>query len=233
MDLSNLKIDWNTVEKSDFSVLTAGSYTAKIIKSEMKPCKAGGQMIAVTFELLGRAKGRRLFDNFIMEHSSQQAVQMGLGKLKSIMEAVDVDPEAFSDTSELHGKPFGIKVKVKGKPEDKYGEQNEITSFFEYSEDILEGTSTDSSVQVDEVVVDPVVEGGVVEDEPVQTTEEIDDAITPVYIKALLKKDLLLFIKTQKLDIVIKGKTVGEIKDLAVEAIFGTETIEDDDIVIE
>lgn len=114
--------------RQDFDVLPAGEYIATITESEMKSTKAGnGQYLSLTLEILdGPFKGRKLFDRLNLEHPNRTAVSIAMGTLSAISHAVDV--LNVSDSSQLHGRPMIVKVKVKDS-DGQYSASNEIKAY--------------------------------------------------------------------------------------------------------
>lgn len=233
-NLDSFNISWNEVEITDFKPLPAGNYAAKVIKSEIADTKKKDKMLKLTFELLGENKGRKIFESYMLQHSNPQAVKMGLGKIKSLAGCLGIDFDNLQDTSELHGKPVGIKVKVI--ESEEYGDKNGITSFMEYDESMLSSDSQGESIQVDAVSVD---EPEVVEDDVEEEEVSEEPAATPQFVRGLKKKDFLLFVKGQGIDLKLtkedgSGKKLSELKEEVVDKLFGTEVVEDeDDIIIE
>lgn len=234
-NLGDFNIDWNKVEEVDYKALPKGDYAAKVVDSCIKPTSKGDTMACLTFEVLG--KNRKIFENYMLKHPNPKAVSAGTGKLKSLGAIIEVDFASLQDTSEYHGKPVGIKVELT--TSEKYGEQNRIAGFFEYSEDLLntdEDTSEDIKVEEPDIVEDEVedeVEADVVEDDPEETKEDLELRVTPAEIQAFKKDALIAFIKENELPIEMSGKKVSELKDAVIEIVYGTETEEDDDIVID
>lgn len=227
-NLGDFSINWNSVEVTDFKPLDPGIYAAKVISSEIVDTKKKDKMLKLTFEVLGANKGRKIFENYMLAHSNPKAVQAGLGRIKGLASCIDIDFDQLQDTSEFHGKPVGIKVKIEESAE--YGDKNRIVSFQEYEENMLEANNEggDQSVKVDEVQVDEEPE--VVEDGPVEESP----AASPAFIRGLKKADFLLFVKNQGIDLVLTGKKLSELKEEVVEKLYGTEVVSDEeDVIIE
>lgn len=231
MDLSNFNIDWNKVEEVSFEPVPAGTYAAKIVNSKISPTKKkDGTKLDLTIELLGQYKGRKVFDNMMLKHPNPKAVQIGLGKMKSIAKALGLDLDALQDTSEFHGKPLGVKIKIESS--DQYGDKNRVVSFKEFSEEYLENADTTT----EEITVD---ETEVVEDTTDSNgTEEIvvENEVSPADIQAMKKAELLAFVKADtELNslIELKGKKLSEVKDAVINEMFGTTTDNEEDLIIE
>ncbi len=219
-NLESFNIKWDEVEVNSYQPLAAGMYAAKVISSEIAKTKKGDNMLKLTFEVLGANKGRRIFENYMLTHSNPKAVQAGLGRLKSLAASIGIDFDQLQDTSELHGKPVGIKVKIESS--EQYGDQNRINSFEEYEESMLAGAANVAK----EVTVDAVID-----DEP----ELVEDntSISPSFIRGLKKSEFLAFVNTESIDIVLTGKKLSELKDEVVEKLFGAIIEDGEDVIIE
>lgn len=113
------------------SILPAGSYTAVVTGVETKNTKSGdGQYIQVEFTISSHGnEGRKIWDNFNIKNANQKAVDIGLGKLKSMALAMGFTEAALSkfDPSQLANKEVGLKTKVKLDP--AYGDKAEVASY--------------------------------------------------------------------------------------------------------
>lgn len=90
-------------------VMAAGWYPAKgIIESEVKATKTGGSLISVTIEL---QSGRKVWHNFNIVNDSQKAVEIAYADLAALCGAIGMQ-QAVSDTTQLHSRPFDVKLKV-------------------------------------------------------------------------------------------------------------------------
>lgn len=223
-NLSNFNIDWNKVEITDYKPLEPATYAAKVISSEIAKTKKGDTMLKLTFEILGSNKGRKLFENYMLQHSNPKAVQAGLGRVKSLAACLDIDFDQLQDTSEFHGKPVGVKLKIE--ESEQYGAQNRVVSFQEYEESFLTpnvGKASQETVKVDTV-----------NDEPEMVEDEDVAVASPSEIRAMKKDAFMKFVKDQKVDIVLTGKKLSELKEEVVNKLYGvTVEDEDEDIVIE
>lgn len=110
-----------------FGPIPAGQYIAQIVDSDLKTNRAGtGQYIALQIEILdGEFKGRRVFSNLTISHTNKTAEQIGQAQLSALCRAVGV--MQLTDTAQLHGRP--IKITVRIRKDEKYGESNEVTGF--------------------------------------------------------------------------------------------------------
>ena len=217
-NLESFEIAWDKVEVNNFTPLTPGIYAAKVIKSGITKTKVGDNMLTLTFEVLGANKGRRIFENYMLTHSNPKAVQAGLGRVKSLAANIEVDFDKLQDTSELHGKPVGIKVKIE--ESEEYGDRNRISGFLAYEESMLAGAEG----PVAEVEVDAV--------EKLSDIEE-DTYLSPSFIRGLKKQEFLTFVKDKGIDLVLTGKKLSQLKDEVVDKLFGASIEDGDDIVID
>ena len=121
----------NQEAMDDFSVVPAGVYNAQIVKTEIKPTKAGtGQLLKAQFKIIdGRFKGRIIFTQYNVANPNQTAVNISMKQIKTLCDAIGI--VNFNDTNELHGKPMSIKVSV-SPANPPYGESNEIKFYDKY-----------------------------------------------------------------------------------------------------
>jgi len=105
--------DANSVEPAQqFTAIPAGKYRAVILKSEWKPTKKGGQYLEFMIEILDpKYKGRRVWEKLNLKNASQVAVDIANATLSSICRATGV--MRANDSSQLHGIPFIVGLKVK------------------------------------------------------------------------------------------------------------------------
>lgn len=70
-----------------------------------------GLRMPVTVEILeGKWQGTRIVDGYNLKHHNPKTQNIGQKQLKRLCQAVGI--EKFRDTSELHGKPFMLTVKL-------------------------------------------------------------------------------------------------------------------------
>ena len=105
--------DANAVEPAqEFTAIPAGKYRAVILKSEWKKTKTGGRYLEFVIEILDpRYKGRRVWERLNLENKSQVAVEIARATLSSICRATGV--MSPNDSSQLHGIPFIVGLKVR------------------------------------------------------------------------------------------------------------------------
>ena len=96
----------------DFSAIPPGDYVAQITESEKKEARNKGNFYwKLTFKIQeGDFKGRLIWVNLNLINSNPQAVEIANNELSTICQAVG--KVAISDTSELHGIPMVVSVKV-------------------------------------------------------------------------------------------------------------------------
>lgn len=77
-------------QNKNYEPLKAGDYTLRLGKFEEKPTKNGkGRMISAGFEVVrGEQKGRLVFHNFLVEHTSPKAQEIGNKQLDEYLKAV-------------------------------------------------------------------------------------------------------------------------------------------------
>jgi hypothetical protein len=79
----------------------------------------------VTYQVTdGTHRGRKLFGQFNIKNANPQAVQIGLGQLKTMMEAGrKSNPNRLESSQELVGLRFRVKTKARV---DDFGEKAEV-----------------------------------------------------------------------------------------------------------
>jgi len=101
----------------------------------------GKRMPITAVVVEGQWEGSRISDGFNLCHPNPQAQSIGQKQLKRLCDAVGVPK--FRDTSELHGKPFMLTVKL----EPAKGDWDEKNRFgkMEQSPDDAPGVGEDSA----------------------------------------------------------------------------------------
>ncbi|MBP9803279.1 MAG: DUF669 domain-containing protein [Candidatus Accumulibacter sp.] len=120
--------DAATVAPQDsFDCLPAGIYNAQATDSEVKSTKAGnGTILAFTFTVLdGQFTGRKVFCNLNIANPNRVAEEIAQKQLSQFCHAAGV--LQVKDSAQLHNRP--VKIKVKIKKDDQYGDKNEISAF--------------------------------------------------------------------------------------------------------
>lgn len=104
-----------------------GTYLVQVEKSELEDTKKGGQMIKVQFNIVGEQQnGRKLFEQYNIVNDNPEAVKIGLGKIKSLIQASGANVARFTSPDQLIGLECLVNVKTY---EDDYGEKNAITTY--------------------------------------------------------------------------------------------------------
>jgi len=113
-------------ESQNFDVLPKGDYTVAITESDAKTTKAGdGYYLKFTLQVLdGEFKGRKIWDQLMIEHSNVLAVKIGKARLGDYCRAAGKNNP--QDTSDLHD--IAIRVRLKVRKDDEYGDKNEVQS---------------------------------------------------------------------------------------------------------
>lgn len=103
-------------------------YNAMIDESEMKPTKDGtGAYLQLRFSIVdGAFVNRKVFMNLNLRNSSPVAQEIAYKQLSAIAHAVGV--MQVQDSSQLHGIPMRIKVKIRKDKDGQYDDRNEISS---------------------------------------------------------------------------------------------------------
>jgi hypothetical protein len=93
--------------------LPAGVYLAHIVESDVQPLKSGnGEGLKLTFEIIdGQHKGRKVWENLNIRHSSEDTQRIAQSQLSALCHAVNVIK--LMDTAALHFKPVRINVTVR------------------------------------------------------------------------------------------------------------------------
>lgn len=121
--------DANSVEpNASMDPLPAGWYKAVFTASEEKPTKAQtGSYLQLTAEVIeGEHHGRKIIERLNLNNPNSTAVEIAQRTLSGICRAIGVMTPR--DSSDLHDKPFMVKVAVKPGSGD-YGPNNEIKSY--------------------------------------------------------------------------------------------------------
>lgn len=130
--------DLNQVEDVSGGVIPAGSYRAQVEKAELKTNKAGnGQYIECQFTVTDeKQNGRKFWDMFNINHPNQDAVKIGLGRIKSLITSSGGQAGMFTSPGQLVGLECVVTLKV---TTDEYGEKNRITNFKNLPADLPQG----------------------------------------------------------------------------------------------
>jgi len=129
---SKLNLDLTKIQpESDsmFSKVPAGKYVAVVAHSVFKDTKSGGAGLQVGFMIeQGEHAGKMVQDFINIAGSSEKAVEIGLGRLRKIME-VQKRKSFKLDTDEqlISGVPFEIEIVIEeGTYNDKPTENSKV-----------------------------------------------------------------------------------------------------------
>lgn len=113
------------------SALPQGTYSVIIEETSIAQSKAGDNYLKVVFQVVdGEHRGRKIFTNINLWHSSQKARDFAQRDLSAICHATGT--LQMQDSSQLHNKPMKVKVKYV-EPKGQYGESNEVTAYLPMS----------------------------------------------------------------------------------------------------
>jgi len=131
-----LNFDATQVEPdAGFETVPAGWYNVAMDESSLKPTKDGaGAYLEARFNILdGQYHGRKLFARLNLQNSNQQTVEIAMKQLSAIGHAVGV--LHIQDSSQLHGLPLKVKVKIRPASGD-YEASNDITAYKNINEQV-------------------------------------------------------------------------------------------------
>ena len=100
LDLSNVKEQ----STSGYSMIPAGKYGMKVVKTEVKETKAGGHMLVCDLEVqdFGDHVSKKIPYQMNIVNASAEAQRIGLSQLKTLAIACGVkNPNAIGDSDEL------------------------------------------------------------------------------------------------------------------------------------
>lgn len=123
-----------SIEPTAFDDLPAGDYPVIISDSEMKDTKNfDGQYLNLTLTIVdGQYKGRKLFNRLNLINRNATAVTIAKQQIESICRAVHFT-EPLRDSSQLHHKPFVVRVSYAEKNRDgtdiPEGSRNDIKAY--------------------------------------------------------------------------------------------------------
>lgn len=127
--MAQLNFDATQVAPNDvIEAIPAGWYNAMIDQSEMKPAKTEGNFyLQLRFTILdGQYANRKVFTMLNLRNNNPTAQEIAYRSLSAICHAVGM--MQVGDSSQLHGLPMKIKVKVRPATAD-YDASNEIQAY--------------------------------------------------------------------------------------------------------
>lgn len=113
---------------ADRTFVPEGWYIGMVVGSTMKQTKAkDGYFLEAEIKIVdGIHKDASITERFNINNKNETAQKIGCGQLKALCEAVGVP--VISDTTQLHAKPFRIKVKVEQPSQPGYEPSNSIAA---------------------------------------------------------------------------------------------------------
>lgn len=129
--MASINFDVSDVPEDDgpsFTPLPAGWYVGRVIESELKQNKKGnGSYLQFVIEIdTPQYQNRLLWARHTWEHqASSVAVEIGHREVANLCQAVG--RPKVSDTEELHGTQFRVKVSLKDDPQ--YGPTNDVVGY--------------------------------------------------------------------------------------------------------
>ena len=123
-----------------FETVPAGWYNAMIDESEMKPTKDGsGAYLQARFNIIdGQYANRKIYMRLNLRNTNPVAQEIAYKQLSAIAHAVGV--LHVQDSSQLHGLPMKIKVKLRKDTTGQYEDSNEISSIKNINEQVDMGS---------------------------------------------------------------------------------------------
>lgn len=114
--------------QDSFDPLPAGWYEVIISDSENKPTKDGkGEYLQLELTVIsGEHEGRKVWDRLNLNNPNTTAVEIAQRALSAICRSVGV--MAPNDSSELHDRPFQVKLSVKP-AKGEYEASNEVKGY--------------------------------------------------------------------------------------------------------
>lgn len=128
--MTSLHFDANSVAPDmGFEVLPAGWYQAMIDDSEMRPTKdETGAYLQLRFSVIsGHFAGKKVFTRLNLKNANPVAQEIAYKQLSSICHAINV--LQVTDSTQLHGHPMHVKLKVRKDKSGEYDDQNEIIAY--------------------------------------------------------------------------------------------------------
>lgn len=128
--MASLNFDATTVEPdTGFELLPAGWYNAMIDESDIRPTNNGaGAYLQLRFSVIaGQYQGRKVFTRLNIRNANQTAQDIAYKQLSAIAHSVGV--LQVQDSSQLHGIPLKIRVRIRKDPSGQYEDQNEINGY--------------------------------------------------------------------------------------------------------
>ena len=126
--MSQLNFNAEEVDPSTpFEPLPAGDYIGQVVGSELKPTASGsGEYLKLEIEILTQGfAGRKVFDQLNIRNENAEAERIGRANLSALCHSIGI--LRVSDSQQLHGKPFSLKVAIK--EDAQYGKKNVVKGY--------------------------------------------------------------------------------------------------------
>ena len=121
------EVDLNDMPSGSYEPIPPGDYVLSATEAVEKTTKSGGEMIAVTFEVVkGEFEGRKIWNNFNTRNASEVAQRIGRQQL--VFWATACGKPDCDDTDKLIDKPFKASVGI-DKGTGGYADSNVVKSF--------------------------------------------------------------------------------------------------------
>lgn len=119
-------------ETDTFAPIPGGRYNLMAVSCELKDSK-GGKMVAVEFQVVdGEHSGRKVFENYNLQHTNPQTVEIAQRQVKQWMIAAGVDPNqrlTMGLFKMLEGMEFNAQVGIEADKTGRYGDRNRIRKY--------------------------------------------------------------------------------------------------------
>jgi hypothetical protein len=110
-----------------FELVPKGKYTAEVVDAAIVDIKSGrGQMLKLTWVISGGDyDDRRVFQQIIVQHESEDAMRFGRQRIKDLCDACGIR-ERVTDVTVFCHKPCQIAVGVEEDPTGQYDPKNKV-----------------------------------------------------------------------------------------------------------
>lgn len=115
--------------RDPITVLPAGWYTGQVTESEIIDTRSGtGEALKLTITVLDEGnRGRKIWVRLNIKNQNPEAERISKQQLRELCEAIGIT--SLRDTTDLHMRPFEMKVKVRVDLTGAYDDQNDVTRF--------------------------------------------------------------------------------------------------------
>lgn len=130
----DLGADLSGVDARDnYSPFPAGDYCMQAVEVETKQSSAGNTMVAAKFVVVdGEHAGRKIFENYNIQHHNHQTVEIALKSIKQWLMACGGTGEerlTLGLLKSLEGREFMARVAIEKDKSGQYGDKNRIRGF--------------------------------------------------------------------------------------------------------